>query len=302
MTRDLALTFAGGGNRAFYQLGLMRAWGPRLFPRTAAVVSCSAGACVITSILAGREEEAYEFWVERRRDVRRNIDWGSFARGGRLTPHAPIFRDTLLHTFAAGGFERVRAAPFPVYVVASALPRLLPTTLAVALGIGIYSAERSLRRAPHPVLPRLLVRFAPVVVDARSCESAQELTDLILASSATPPFTPVGRFRGQRLLDGGMIDNVPAFVADDLPDVRRNVILMTRPYHPSVIGHQGNRLYVAPTRPTPIGRWDYTSPERLAQTIEMGEREATLHAPELERFLTDEGLGPLRPGEALKKR
>ena len=25
--RDLALTFAGGGNRAFYQLGMLREWG-----------------------------------------------------------------------------------------------------------------------------------------------------------------------------------------------------------------------------------------------------------------------------------
>jgi len=247
---------------------------------------------VITSILAEREREAHAFWLERRRDVRRNFDWMALVRGGRLTPHAPIFRDTLLHTFAGGGFERIRSAPFPVYVVAAAFPRFLPTTLAVALGIGIYSTERSLRRSPHPTLSRLLVRFTPVVVDARTCKSGEELAELILASSATPPFTPVGRFRGQRLLDGGMIDNVPAFVADELPDVRRNLVLMTRPYDPRVIGRQGNRLYVAPTRPTPISRWDYTSPERLAETIEMGEREAEVHEEGLETFLSDAAALP----------
>jgi predicted acylesterase/phospholipase RssA len=126
------------------------------------------------------------------------------------------------------------------------------------------------------------------VVDARTCESAEELTDLILASSATPPFTPVGRFRGQRLLDGGMIDNVPAFVADALPGVRRNLVLMTRPYHPSVVGVRGKRLYIAPTRETPISRWDYTSPELLDDTIRMGEREAEVHRPALDRFLGDD--------------
>ena len=35
--------FAGGGNRAFYQLGLMNRWGERLLPRTA------DGNCAISS-------------------------------------------------------------------------------------------------------------------------------------------------------------------------------------------------------------------------------------------------------------
>jgi predicted acylesterase/phospholipase RssA len=46
ITRDIALTFAGGGNRAFYQLGLLNAWQETLLPRTAVVAACSAGACV----------------------------------------------------------------------------------------------------------------------------------------------------------------------------------------------------------------------------------------------------------------
>ena len=283
--RDLALTFAGGGNRAFYQLGLMRAWGPRLFPRVAAVVSCSAGACVITTILARREREAREFWLARRAHVRRNFDWSALLRGERLTPHAPIFRDTLLHTFADGGFERIQAAPFPVYVLAAAYPRWLPTTAAIALGLTIYSAERAVRRAPHPRVARAVLRFTPLLFDARACANAEELAALILASSATPPFTPVGEFRGKRLLDGGMIDNVPAAFADALPGVERNLVLMTRPYHSSVIGLKGMRLYVAPTQPTPISRWDYTAPERLAETIEMGEREAAVHEAALTAFL-----------------
>lgn len=279
------MTFAGGGNRAFYQLGLITRWQDELLPRTAAIASCSAGACVVTTYLSGRREEARRYWMERTRGITRNFDWSRLLRGQRPAPQGAIYRDTLLVTFADGGLERIRRQPFPVYVLASSFPALVPSAMAVALGITLYSLERSVRRAPHPKSPRL-VGFKAIAVDARECETPDELADLILASSATPPFTPLGMFRGQRLLDGGMIDNAPAFVVEQRhPEARHSIVLMSRPYHPSVMGIQGQRLYVAPTRPTPIDRWDYTRPHLLDDTVAMGEREAAIHEPALRRYL-----------------
>ena len=285
ITRDIALTFAGGGNRAFYQLGLITRWHDRVLPRTAAIASCSAGACVIMTYLSGRREAARSYWMERTRNITRNFDWSKLLRGQRPAPQGAIYRDTLLATFAEGGLERIRRQPFPIYVLASSFPALLPSAMAVTLGITLYSIERSMRRGPHPKSPRL-VGFKPIAVDARECETPEELANLILASSATPPFTPLGTFRGVRLLDGGMIDNAPAFVVEERhPEVRRSIVLMSRPYHPSVMGIQGSRLYVAPTRPTPIDRWDYTRPHLLDDTVAMGEREADIHAPLLDAYL-----------------
>ena len=283
--RDLLLTFAGGGNRAFYQLGLITRWHDRLLPRTAAIASCSAGACVITTYLSGRRDEARRYWMERTRNITSNFDWSKLLRGQPPAPQGAIYRDTLLVTFADGGLERIRRQAFPIYVLASAFPSLLPSAMAVTLGITLYSLERSMRRAPHPKSPRL-VGFRAVAVDARECETPEELANLILASSATPPFTPLGAFRGQRLLDGGMVDNAPAFVVEERhPEARRSIVLMSRPYHPSVMGVQGRRLYVAPTQPTPIDRWDYTRPHLLDDTVAMGEREADVHAPLLDAYL-----------------
>ena len=113
----------------------------------------------------------------------------------------------------------------------------------------------------------------------------EELADLIIASSATPPFTPMGRFRGRTLLDGGLVDNAPASAAEAVREVRRNLVLLTRPYPPSCLGQKGSRLYVAPTREVPVDVWDYTRPELLDRTIEMGEREASVHDRALRRFL-----------------
>jgi predicted acylesterase/phospholipase RssA len=284
ITRDLSLTFAGGGNRAFYQLGLLTRWESALMPRVAAIASCSAGACVIATFLSGRREEARRFWLDRAAGITRNFDWRKLLRGERPAPQGAIYRETLLVTFADGGLDRIRAQPFPIYVLAAQFPRVLPRALSVALGIGLYSAERSMRKAPHPRSPQWL-GFRPLVFDARDCETPEELTHLILASSATPPFTPLGNFRGTPLLDGGMIDNAPAFLADRVPEVRRGIVFLSRPYHRSVMGIQGRRLYLAPTQPTPINRWDYTRPHLLDETVAMGEREAATHQPLLDEFL-----------------
>jgi predicted acylesterase/phospholipase RssA len=297
--RDLALTFAGGGNRAFYQLGLLLAWGDRLLPRTRVIAACSAGACVAVTYLAGRHEEAHRFWLGRRDGITRNFDWAKLLRGQRPAPQGEIYRETLLHTLADGGLERVRATPFPVLVLAARFPRLLPGGAALLLGIGAYQLEKALRKSMvHPALGRA-IGFTPALFDARECESAEELAALVLASSATPPFTPVGSFRGARFLDGGMVDNAPAFAAEGVAGVERNLVLLTRVYPHALVGRQGRRLYVAPTVPPPVGRWDYTRPELLARTIELGQAEAEVHEAALAAFLggaLGRGDGGARPG------
>ena len=285
MTRDLAITFAGGGNRAFYQLGLMNRWRERLLPRVAMMATCSAGACVAALILSGREQEASEYWKQRREGITRNFEWRKLLKGARPTPHEPIYRDTLLHAFREGGLERVRAQAFPVVVLTTAFPRRLPAFAAVLLGLCAYNLEKSLRKEMiHPTFGRR-VGFKALAFDARQCETPAELADLIIASSATPPFTSLGSFQGNRLLDGGIVDNVPAFLADEVPEVKRTLVFLTRPYPSHITGRQGTRLYIAPASTLPVNRWDYTRPELLDATIEAGERDAEVYAPLLADFL-----------------
>lgn len=288
--RDLALTFAGGGNRSFYQLGLLERWGEALLPRLGVMSTCSAGACVATLWLSGREAQARALWSRRREGLLKNFDWTLLLRGRNPAPHGPIYRDTLIEAYRDGGLERIRAQPFPIQVLAAAFPPRLPAQVGVALGLGAYNLEKRIRPGMlHPSFGRKL-GFRSVVVDARTCDTPEELAALVVASSATPPFTPIGRFRGQALLDGGMIDNVPADVAEVAPTIERNIVLLTRRYPSHLTGLHGRRLYVAPTEPVPIHRWDYTRPDLVDATIELGRRDADFHLPALESF-----VGPLFP-------
>ncbi len=238
-------------------------------------------------VLSGRQRESHAYWLSRRAGVTKNFDWTRLLRGHRPTPHLPIYRDTLFFALADGGFERIQALPFPLYILTAILPAFLPAPVAVAAGIVAYSVEKKLRRGlVHPTWsPRM--GFRPLIVDARGCASPTQLTELVLASSATPPFTPVGRIGEHRLLDGGMIDNAPAFIGEGVAGVSRHLIVLTRPYPAASIGRQGARWYFAPSRPLPINRWDYTSAERVESTIALGADHAELAESDLVRFLAD---------------
>src|SRR5262245_27669500 len=102
MARDLALTLAGGGNRALVQVGIVRRGWERPEPRVAAVSTGSAGASMAVSLLAGRERETTAYWLGRRAGITRNFEWSRLIRGRRPTPHAPIYRDTMRYALAEG--------------------------------------------------------------------------------------------------------------------------------------------------------------------------------------------------------
>ena len=287
MARDVALTLAGGGNRALLQTGMLRRWWPLLEPRIGVLAACSAGASMAVSLLSGRELEASAYWFGRRAGVRKNLDWRLLARGIRPTPHTPIYRDTLRYALAEGGLERLRAAPFPVLVLTAVPPWWLPAPLAALVGMSVYSLERQFRHGKlHPSSGRAL-GFRPRAFDLRQCETPDDIIDIVLASSATPPFTPIGRWDGQALLGGGLVDNAPAFLADGMSGVRRELVLLTRPYPIGSVGRKGIRWYLSPSEPVPISRWEYTRPDLVEATIALGDREAGRREAELSEFLND---------------
>ena len=163
MARDLALTLAGGGNRALVQIGLLRRWWPLLEPRIAAISTVSAGSSMAVSLLTGRERETTAYWLGRRAGVTRNVHWRRLLAWERPTPHTPIYRDTVRFALRDGGFERLRALPFPVFVLTALPPRGLPVSVAAVVGMFAYSLERQMWYGQlHPTSARRL-GFRPAV-------------------------------------------------------------------------------------------------------------------------------------------
>lgn len=281
----MGITFAGGGNKSFYQYGLMRRWRGRLLARVRAVAACSAGACVAALLLSGRERQIEEFWRSRCGGVTRNFDWRLLLAGRSPMPHGRLYRELLLHAFSDGGFTRVRSRPFPLLILATAFPGRMPAAAAALLGLCAYTIDHGRRgEKTGPPLSRR-AGFRPMVFDARRCASPEELADLIIATSSTPPFTPVGRVRGHRLLDGGIINPAPSFLAEEVPGVTRSLTLLTAPRHGVPPRAPGRSLVIAPSRPLPVRTWDFTRPDLVEAAIELGEQDSELYCASLADFL-----------------
>ena len=111
----------------------------------------------------------------------------------------------------------------------------------------------------------------------RDCESAEALTDLILCSSCTPPVTPQYRRDGRVVLDGGIYDHIPV---EAVRHERRTLVLLTKQYPESWLPRVNGRVYVQPSEPIPVAKWDYTSPDLIQRAFDLGRADGERFARE----------------------
>jgi predicted patatin/cPLA2 family phospholipase len=115
------------------------------------------------------------------------------------------------------------------------------------------------------------------VVRSIDAMDPEQLIDWILMASSTPPVTPMIRRGGRRYLDGALIDNVPVRALPEPAHEGRILALLSGPYKVArrwlKLPEGGRILYLAPAGELPVQTWDYTSPEAIRATYELGQRE-----------------------------
>jgi predicted acylesterase/phospholipase RssA len=263
------VVFAGGGNRCWWQAGFWDVIQPELDLRPRIIAGISAGAATACMLYTNQSRWVMDYYAHALRDNTRNAYWGNLLRGRSVFPHYRIYRQALLDIFA-DRFHELASAP-EIRIGVSHLPRWLGARSAVAAGLIAYNIEKYVRKTLHPTLGQAL-GFHPEFVKAQECATIEDLADLILQSSSTPPFTPILRRNGRPVLDGGMVDNVPVSALDPSPGLV--LVMVTRLYPRErmfVVPHgEQKRLYIQPSRKVPISSWDYTSPAQMQNAYDLG--------------------------------
>ncbi len=262
-----AITFAGGGNRCYWQGGFYEAAAQRLDLRPKLVVGASAGAFAATYSLLGIGPEVRRSVIGACGPHLKNFDMAAWRRGHPLCAVGPMYEELLAKTVDDEALRRLNAMT-DFHIAIARLPRRLSPALGAAIEIGAYQIEKHLFHPVHPRLGRAL-GFREEFVTARSLGNAQLMRYALIASGGVPPFMPVTHIGRQPAFDGGLVDNVPVKPLEPIEVAGgRSLVLLTRMYKklPSI----RNRTYVQPSRKISVGQFDITNPDGIRQAFELG--------------------------------
>lgn len=269
--------FAGGGSRCLWQVGFWdganRA-GLNLHQSVDYAASTSAGCAMALAVMLNRGPQALELFKALTEANPANIHWHNLKPGSGkpLLPHIDMYRSALEAFLTPRDLEALAGKRLEFLM--ARFPRYLPSSLGTLLAFAVYGLEKHLTGALHPCWTRKL-GFTQVVASNEDATSVSDLVESILASSCVPPVLPGNGFKGQRVLDGGIIDNVPAHLADGREG--RTLVLLSKRYR-SALPAPGSRVYVQPSEQITIDKFDYANPAGLQQTYDLGLRDGVAFA------------------------
>ena len=262
------VVFAGGGNRCFWQAGFWSVAAGELGLAPTGVTAVSAGSAIACAIFSGNFEQGFASYKRAVADNFSNLHLRNLLRAAPLFPHGNLYRAAILGSIDHRALSRLHRGP-EIRVLMSCPPTWASTGVAILLGMVVVGVDAVKKNAVHHTVgPR--VGFKPLYRSVRECTTPDALADLIVASSCVPPLTPQARRNGRVLLDGGLVSNVPV---DGLTaHSGKTLVLLTRQFAtlPEITG----RTYVQPSKPIPVGAWDYTNDTALQSTFDLGRRDA----------------------------
>lgn len=276
------VVLAGGGNRCWWQAGFWHVLNEKIPQTPKKLIAISAGAATACLFYARPGKSGAEwglnYYAQALDKVRKNANWANLFSSDPVFPHHQIYR-AALKNILGGRFDLIKKGP-EIEIGLAKTPRWLGPRLSVAVGLTVYNLEKYFKKSLHPTLGKT-IGFTREFIRAQDCASEDDLIELILQSSCTPPFTPVMYRDGQAVLDGGLVDNVPidglSLSPEDSPRSKVLVLLTRRYSQPDYFVKElpGLRLtYIQPSHPVPISSWDYAHHELMPLTYQQGRADA----------------------------
>lgn len=276
------VVLAGGGNRCWWQAGFWHVLNEKIPQTPKKLIAISAGAATACLFYARPGKSGAEwglnYYAQALDKVRKNANWANLFSSDPVFPHHQIYR-AALKNILGGRFDLIKKGP-EIEIGLAKTPRWLGPRLSVAVGLTVYNLEKYFKKSLHPTLGKT-IGFTREFIRAQDCASEDDLIELILQSSCTPPFTPVMYRDGQAVLDGGLVDNVPidglSLSLEGSPRSKVLVLLTRRYSQPDHFVKElpGLRLtYIQPSHPVPISSWDYAHHELMPLTYQQGRADA----------------------------
>lgn len=269
------LVFAGGGNRCWWQAGLLKQLQENGARLPSSLVGTSAGAAIAASFLTGSTTYALQACQKLYAANDRLLDWRDLTRLQLKYAHQTIYPAWLASFVNESNFKELQSATSRLLVAVTRPARALGLKGSVALGTLTYLLDKKLFHSIHPTLPRFL-GLKQAFFSLQDCISAKEAQTTLSAAAAAPPFMSGVYLQGGWAFDGGYTDNAPIPAQTD-SEKASSLVLLTRHYPgkpPLFMAH--GRLYWQPSRPVPVSTWDCRRGTTVEDAFELGQQDAHL--------------------------
>ena len=269
------LVLAGGGNRCWWQAGLVQQLTHQGWALPSKLIATSAGAAIATALMTNRTEAALAACKKLYKANAQIFDWKALARLKVKFAHQHIYpswieslmRDTDYHTLIEAKRQLTVALTQPA--------RFLGLGGSLIAGSIAYLLDKMIAHSIHPKIPKYL-GLRQTFVNLTDCQSAQEARNLLTAAAAAAPFMKAQMINGQWGMDGGYTDNAP-IPEQNSDEAARTLVLLTRHYPdlPRQFSFD-QRQYWQPSKKIPVSTWDCRSSTTVDLAFQLGVSDATL--------------------------
>ena len=267
------LVLAGGGNRCWWQAGLIQALIQRGWALPRNITATSAGAAIAASLMAGTTEAALAACKKLYAANSQLFDWQALIRLKVKFAHQHIYPAWLHSLMGDGDYAALQKAQSRLNVAVTQPAHWLGLTGSLITGSVAYLLDKKIAHSIHPKFPRYL-GLCQAFFSLNECGSAQEARTLLAGAAAAGPFMKAQKVRGRWALDGGYIDNAPVPVQTPA-EAARTLVLLTRHYPdlPQQFTFE-QRQYWQPSRKIPVSTWDCRPSTTVDQAYQLGLEDA----------------------------
>jgi predicted patatin/cPLA2 family phospholipase len=250
-----ALVLAGGGNRCWWQAGLIQTLTQHGWTLPSKIMATSAGAAIATSFLTHKTEAALAACKQLYADNAQLFDWKALLRLKVKFAHQHIYPAWIRSLMSDTDFPVLQQTQRQLSVAITQPARFLGLGGSLIAGSVAYLLDKKIAHSIHPKIPGYL-GLRQVFFNLNDCTSAPEARNLLAAAAAAAPFMKAQKVNGRWGMDGGYTDNAP--IPEQTPaEAARTLVLLTRHYPdlPQQFTYE-QRQYWQPSQKIPVSTWD----------------------------------------------
>lgn len=269
------LVMAGGGNRCWWQAGLIQTLIQRGWTLPSQIIATSAGAAIATSFLTNKTEAALAACKQLYADNAQLFDWKALLRLKVKFAHQHIYPEWISSLMSDTDFPVLQQGKSRLSVAITQPARLLGLSGSLIAGSVAYMLDKKIAHSIHPRIPGYL-GLRQAFFNLNDCTSASAARDLLAAAAAAAPFMKAQKVNGHWGIDGGYTDNAP--IPEQTPaEAAGTLVLLTRHYPdlPQQFSYE-QRQYWQPSQKIPVSTWDCRPSTTVDLAYQLGQSDAVL--------------------------